>query len=193
MKIEKLYEVLGNINENHIKEAGQEKKAKKNVWPRWCSLVASFSVILLASIIAIPMFFDNENGTPSVENDYKYESGYFYNVDESAFSTYVGGKVISNDKINDKLSDVSVTAGWKNAAGEYTSTEKLRGEIYSISGVSNDVAVALKFLDKGEAVTTTHYYVIMNPKANLAPVAEYITLPIFFNNPEDEITAEIPE
>lgn len=193
MKNEKLYEVLGDINENHVNEARLEKKGKKNVWLKWGSLAACFAVMLMAGIVAMPMLFNNENITPPINNEYKYEKGYFYNVDEGAFSTYIGGKVITADKIGDKLSDVFVTAGWKNDVGEWTSSEKLRGEIYSITGVSNDVAVALKFLDKGEAVTTIHYYVIMNPSADLTPVAEYIIAPIIPNNPGDEMAGGIPE
>jgi len=118
-----------------------------------------------------------------------YEKGYFYNVDDGIFSTYIGGKVIAEDKIGNMLSNVSVTAGWKNNTGEWISTEKLQGEVYSINGISNDVAVALKFIDKGEAVTTTHYYVIMNPNADLTPVKDYI-IPIPPNNPEDEMVME---
>ncbi len=72
-------------------------------------------------------------------------------------------------------------------------SEKLRGEIYSITGISNDVAVALKFLDKGEAVTTTHYYVILNPGADLTPVAEYIIAISTSNNFSDEMAGIIPE
>ncbi|MBE6541008.1 MAG: hypothetical protein E7672_00970 [Ruminococcaceae bacterium] len=197
MKNEKLFEIIGDINEKHIKEARMEKKVKKNVRIKWGSLAACFAVIFIAVIVAINMLFDNEkiitpeNVIPPVDNEYKYESGYFYNVDDGSFSTYVGGKVIPEDKIGNKIADVSVTAGWKNEAGKWTSiTEKLHGEIYSITGISNDVAVALKFLDKGEAVTTTHYYVIMNPSADLAPVTDYIIAP---TDPSNEMTGEIPE
>jgi len=49
----------------------------------------------------------------------------------------------------------------------------------------------LKFIDQGEAVTTTHYYVIMNPRADLAPVAEYIITPITSNNPGEEIAGKM--
>ena len=53
-----------------------------------------------------------------------------------------------------------------------------------------DIAVALKFLDKGEAVTTTHYYVILNPNADWSVVEEYVIAPIVPNNPGDEAVAE---
>ena len=143
--------------------------------------------MLMAVVAIAPMMFSGDDPVPPIDNEYTYEKGYFYGVDEGAYSTYVGGKVIAEDKIGNKIADVSVTAGWKDDAGEWTSTtEKLRGEVYVINGVSNDVAVALKFLDKGEAVTTTHYYVIMNPTADLTPVKDYIITSITPNNPGDE-------
>lgn len=122
---------------------------------------------------------NNETTQPITANEFSgYKESYFYKVDEGKFSTYIGGKVINEDMLGEKISDVTVTAGWETWVGETitetVSTENLRGEVYSIDGVSNDVAVALKFIDKGEAVTTTHYYVILNPDADLSSVKEYI-------------------
>ena len=48
----------------------------------------------------------------------------------------------------------------------------------------------MKFVDQGEAVTTTHYYVIMNPNADLSAVEDYIIAPIVPNNPGDEMVNE---
>ena len=73
--------------------------------------------------------------------------------------------MISANQIGSKIEDVLVTAGWKNAAGEWLSNEILNAEVYAIEGVESEVAAALKFIDQGEAVTTTHYYVIMHPNA----------------------------
>ncbi len=131
---------------------------------------------------------NNEEAHPAVNNETTqsvtynefsgYKKSYFYKVDDDNFSSYIGGKVINKDKLGEKISDVTVTAGWETWVGgkitETVSTENLRAEVYSIDGVSNDVAVALKFIDKGEAVTTTHYYVILNPDADLSSVKEYI-------------------
>lgn len=122
---------------------------------------------------------NNETTQSVTSNEFSgYKKSYFYKVDEGDFSTYIGGKVIDKDKLGEKISDVTVTAGWETWVGgkltETVSTENLRAEVYSIDGVSNDVAVALKFIDKGEAVTTTHYYVILNPDADLSSVKEYI-------------------
>lgn len=122
---------------------------------------------------------NNETTQSVTYNEFSgYKKSYFYKVDEGDFSTYIGGKVINKDKLGEKISDVTVTAGWETWVGgnltETVSTENLRAEVYSIDGVSNDVAVALKFIDKGEAVTTTHYYVILNPDADLSAVKDYI-------------------
>ncbi len=189
MRIEKLYEALGDINEKYICEAKMEKHVKKNALLKWGSIAACLAVMVIA--IVIPMAFSGDDPVPPIASEYAYEKGYFYNVDEGAFSAYVGGKVIAEEKIGSKISDVSLTAGWKNDENVWISTEKLRGEVYSINGISSDTAVALKFIDKGEAVTTTHYYVIMNPDADLSEFEDYIIVPITSNNPGDEIAGEI--
>ena len=203
MTNEKLYDILGDINEEHVKEAEEYRKGKKPVrqksarqksaWRKWGSLAACFTAVLIAGAVALPVLFDNASVTPPVTGELKYESRYVYHVDRGAFSAYVGGKVIAEDKIGDKLADVSVIGGWKNSYDEWVYTETLRGEIYAVADISADVAVALKFIDQGEAVTTTHYYVIMNPNADLSSVAEYIIVPDVPNNPGDEMAGEIPE
>ena len=85
------------------------------------------------------------------------------------------------------------TGGWKNEAGEWISTEALNAEVYEITGIDSGVAVALKFINQGEAVTTTHYYVMMNPAADLSIVEEYVREPIVQNNPGDEMAGEVNE
>lgn len=119
-----------------------------------------------------------------------YSEAYFYNVSEGEFSIYISGRVISEDKIDSKIDDVSVSAGWKNSLGEWLTAETLRAEVYLIKGVEKDVAVALKFIDKGDALTTDHYYVIMNPEGDLTTVKEYIIRPLEPNVAADEMGEE---
>ena len=142
----------------------------------------------------------NDNTTSATNNDSTTQpaheavlsESYFYNVSDGIFSNYIlCGKVISEDKIDSKIDDVSVSAGWKNNANEWLTTETLRAEVYLINDISKDVAVALKFIDKGDALTTTHYYVIMNPDADLTSVKEYLIRPLEPNNTGDEVAGEI--
>lgn len=135
---------------------------------------------------------NNDSTTqPAIGNESTFSETYVYNVSDGKFSTYVSGKVISEDKIDSKIDDVSVSAGWKNNANEWLTTETLRAEVYLINDISKDVAVALKFIDKGDALTTTHYYVIMNPDADLTPVKDYLIRPLEPNNAGDEVAGEV--
>ena len=187
MKTPRIVNAVGQIDDDLVSGANRAKVAKKNVWLKWGSIAACFAVMLMAVVAIAPMMFGGDDPVPPIDNEYQYESGYFYQINEGAYSTYVGGKVIAEDKIGNKIADVNLTAGWKDYKGEWKSeTEALRGEVYTINGVSNDIAVALKFIDKGEAVTTIHYYVIMNPAADLTPVKDYIITPITPNNPTNE-------
>lgn len=100
---------------------------------------------------------------------------YVYRVEEGVYSAYASGKVIEESRIGEKLEDVSVMGGWRNNSdGTWISQEQLRAEVYAIRDISHEVAVALKFLDQGDALTTTHYYVILNPAADLTAVADYV-------------------
>ena len=190
MKKEKLYEMIGDTNENYVNEAHISAKKSRQGWLRWGAIAACLTLTVMAVTVAMPSIFDSTDTPPTVSSENMYERRYFYRIDEGAFSTYVGGKVIAEGKLGGKVEDVSVTAGWRNAAGEWLSHESLRGEVYLIDGVSSDVAVALKFLDQGEAVTTMHYYVILNPDADMSAVEEYVIAPIAPNNPEDEMASE---
>ena len=197
MTTKKFSSALGNIGESYVDEAATYTiKKKSKGWIKWGYLAAGFAVMLMTAFVAVPMMFNGgDSVVPPIDTEEAiYEIRYFYGINEGGYSTYVGGRVIAEDKIGNKIADVFLTAGWKNAAGEWTSeTEKLRGEVYTISGVSNDVAVALKFIDKGEAVTTIHYYVIMNPSADLTPVKDYVITPVVSNNPGDEMAGEVTE
>ena len=198
MKTPRIADALNQIDDDIVNGAARAKKVKKNNWLKWGSIAACFVVMLAAMLAIMPMLFEDDSPVVPPDNgpsnEYQYESGYFYQINEGAYSTYVGGKVITEDKIGNKIADVNLTAGWKDDKCEWKSeTEALRGEVYAINGVSNDVAVALKFIDKGEAVTTTHYYVIMNPAADLTAVEDYIIAPIVPNNPGDEMAGEVYE
>ena len=256
MKTPRIVNAIGHIDDDLINSATKSKKvAKKNIWIKWTSLVASFAIIIIVAAVAVPTLFGdgnttlpvvsgenttinnsksatpttNDNGAttapvvnqdtthinnaepttsggndntttatnndsttqPAIGNESAFSETYVYNVSDGKFSTYVSGKVISEDKIDYKIADVSVAAGWKNSFDEQLTTETLRAEVYLIKGISKDVAVALKFIDKGDALTTTHYYVIMNPDADLTPVKDYLIRPLEPNNAGDEVAGEV--
>ena len=65
MTNEKLYEVLGNINEKHVYEARAYHKAKKPIWAKWGAIAAC---LVLVCVVAIPLFRHNNDSvtTPGI-------------------------------------------------------------------------------------------------------------------------------
>ena len=60
MTNEKLYEVLGDINEKYVSEARVYQKAKKPIWAKWGAVAAC---LVLVCVAAIPFFFYNNSVT----------------------------------------------------------------------------------------------------------------------------------
>ncbi len=165
MKIPRIVNAVGQLDDALIVEASREKKVKRRAWLKWGSIAACLAVMLMAVAIVVPMMLDGDGLPPSGGGEIMLEKYYDYRINGGAFASYIGGNVIAEDRVGGKIEDVSVTAGWRNAAHQWLSVETLNAEIYAIEGVERNVAVALKFIDKGEAVTTTHYYVILHPNA----------------------------
>ena len=187
MKIPRIVNAVGYIDDELINDAKKIRKSSFN----WAYIAAGIIVLVIGTIIILPMLSHNESVVPKDNDEYFYERGYFYNVENGEFVKYSPGKVIEKEKIGKKITDVYVIAGWKDSNNQWLSTEKLRGEVYTINNISKDIAVALKFIDKGEAVTTTHYYVIINPDAYMTSVEEYSIAPVTPNNNGDEMAGEV--
>lgn len=50
MTNEKLYEVLGDINEKHVYEARAYHKAKKSIWAKWGVMAACLCLIVAGTV-----------------------------------------------------------------------------------------------------------------------------------------------
>lgn len=209
MKTPRVVNAVEHIDDDLVVAAAEsKKKTKHNLWLKWGSIAACFTLILVAAVGILPNMLSGDEPispiTPITPNnssdegisneggvaDGNLEKYYDYVINNDAFATYINGKVIDANKVGSKLESVTVTGGWKNEADEWISTEDLNAEVYEITGIDSVIAVALKFIDQGEAVTTTHYYVMMNPTADLSIVEEYVREPITQNNPGNEIAQE---
>jgi len=168
VKKEEFYEILGSIDEDYVNQARcLPRKARRFRAAAVCAAAVVMLALLGLRRPATPV-------PPVSTEETAFSQRYIYRIDEGPFAPYLGGKVIAKDRIGEKLLDVTLTAGWQGPEGQWFSTEHLRGQIYAIRDIPAETAVALKFLDQGEAITTTHYYVILNPEADLSPVAEYV-------------------
>ena len=106
---------------------------------------------------------------------------YSARVESGVFAKYLPMAVIEENAVGEKLADVSVKAYWHNMAirfedaeTEAETVEHLRAEVYAIKGVSAEASVCVKYLDKGDALTTTHYYVFVNPEAKPQTLAAFL-------------------
>ena len=97
-----------------------------------------------------------------------------YRIDEGGYSAYVSGKIIDESKIGERIGEMAVTAGFRNNDEKFWVTQESQSaEVYSIDGVSKNVAVALKALD--EETGKFLYYVLVNPDVDYSEVEKYIT------------------
>ena len=193
MTQEKLFSLIGDMDARYISEAREERISKNRILLKRCSAAACFALILMTASVLIPRVLDEQVPISTCATEALFEKRYCYSIDTGMFSTYVGGKVIDEQHIGDKIEDVTVTAGWVDSNQTWSDPETLRGEVYAIIGIPTETAAALRFLDQGEAVTTTHYYVILNPDADLTAVEAYRIQPVEPNHPGDEMAGEIPE
>lgn len=210
MKTPRVVNAVKHIDDDLVVAAAENKmKSKHNLWLRWGSIAACFVSVLVAAIGILPNILSRDEPLPPITSiapnnsekkdvSSKTESGqaalekyYSYEIDEGKFSSYIGGTVIAEEKVGNKIGNVAVTAGWKSSADEWISVENLNAEIYVLNDISEEVAVALMFLDQGEAITTTHYYVIMNPDADLTVVEDYVIAPVAStSNADNEVAQE---
>ena len=190
MKKEQLYEAIGEIKDTYITEARSEKRKRAPLWIKWGSVAASLAVVILIGCFVLKgqSWKEDLPATESVEaslGETAFGTRYVYRVREGAYASYIGGKVIEKGLLGERLESVTVSGGWITEEGQEPTDEILSAEVYAIEGVDRSVAVALKFLDKGDALTTTHYYVILNLEADLSPVEEYV-IPAYMPNDTGE-------
>ena len=175
MKISKIAWAVGHVEEDLIGDAMKEK-SKRSFPFSFGAAAASFAALLLTLAALLP-FLPKPEEPPIPGGEHFYERGYTYAVTEGEFSAYVGGRVIAESKIGEKIADVTLLAGWTDRDGNWISTEDLSGEVYLIRGVSRGTAVALRFKTAGEAVTAEHYYTLLNPAADLSGMEDYLIPP----------------
>ena len=98
---------------------------------------------------------------------------YFARIQDETYGNYTPMVAFQayEAPLGNKLTDVSVWGFWARSdkdffeAEDFTGNEKieyLRAEVYEIKDVSPDIAVLVRYLDKGDALTTTHYYTFVN-------------------------------
>ena len=208
MKSDKLIKAIGGIDDDMIENA-DKKTAGSSRGPRWLIIAAAAAVLAAIAIVAVallPAMLKDVGAVTSVlpgddvgiTRAEFYMETYIWRVSEGKYSSYESGMVIEAEKVGKLLEKVRVRAGWVSSLGGGSDLLAESGDagIYLIEGVSPDVGVAVKFFDKFEALTTEHYYALLNPDADPGPLEPYKKYGLF-DNPAggtgvvaDEITYE---
>ena len=113
MKREKFCELLGEINENYVKEAETIKKAKKPVWVKWGAMAACLCLVVVGAFMAPNLIGDQNVEQPmgqgffnavvlEIEND--TDTVIVECTDSLLGNVPVGGKVqISTDTLSSEV------------------------------------------------------------------------------------------
>ena len=167
MNREKLSEALENINSTYIEAAGnyRKKQTSKMNFFKWSSLAACFTALMITSVLFIQNVIraDDAYWSEPMKEHAILEQRKICIINDPTYADYISLRVIDPTYVGEKLSETEVKSFWRNfLLNEDTDFELLRAEIYIIKDVSPDIAVCIRYLDEGDALTTTHYYTYVN-------------------------------
>ena len=121
---------------------------------------------------AVPAPATDPPTTPADEAAFYCKYTYF--IVGSAFSDYRPGRVVEEEMVGDRLEEAVATGVYVYADGRTEEDETLRCEIFALTGVAPEVAVCVRFIDKGKGLTTDHYYLMYHPAADTSAIEAYL-------------------
>ena len=102
------------------------------------------------------------NETQSTEHISRYTASF----EDAQYQDYVSSRVCLDSFVGEKIQDVTMKACWVTGSQDdfvqESEEEVLKAEVYEYKDVDPKLAVVVRFLDKGEALTTDHNYVYVN-------------------------------
>ena len=167
MKREKILTALENIDPAYIEGAAnyRAEHSAGNRFLKWGTLAAGFVILLLTGAFLlkpVPPVDSVYWSEPNIEQGV-LEKRKLSVINDPAYENYSALRVVDPAYVGEKLGDTEVKSFWRNYLyGEDTDVEFLRAEIYAIRGISPEIAVCIRYLDEGDALTTTHYYTYIN-------------------------------
>lgn len=163
---EKLYELIGEVNEGYIKAA--REPAKKRSWAKWGAMAACLCIAILGAIAykaehpypvreiaANAEVPDGEiSGELAVLPDWEdmklYEQYSEVSLGEITYS--VRSAEIPEEQVGDRLGDFTAK-GWCEEE-----EREIKAELFEISGISGKCAVAVRYEGTGEYYAAVNSY-----------------------------------
>ena len=183
MKRENISTALNGIDSVYIEEAASYKKkpSAHRTLLQWGSIAASFVMLLLAGVFLLkPLLTPGDAAVHWDESEQEnaiLEKRKIAVIHDSRYADYTSLRVIDAAYVGEKLGETEIKSFWRNyLLKEDTDTEFLRAEIYGIKGVDPNVAVCIRYLDKGDALTTDHYYTYINTAHSMRNFGELYQL-----------------
>ena len=105
MTNEKLYEMIGDISDRHIKEAKQISKAKQVLWIKWSFVAACLCFVVSLAIPVLTRKGDIWQKDPSKAYDLVQYNGAYYEVvkDKDILDKFNLPDIITEDMVGDSL------------------------------------------------------------------------------------------
>ncbi|MBP3729338.1 MAG: hypothetical protein J6H18_03630 [Lachnospiraceae bacterium] len=193
---------LNHVSEETVAQyqSSQPKESGSNRFP-WGPLAAVAACLVLL-ITAVPWLYTQLIGRRSPEpppvQDYRtlwtnwekmreiaMAERYLVRLSGTPYEAYELTQTADPALQGEKLADVEALGAWylylstpegkklQQREAESGKTDWLRGGIYAIRGVDPALAVCVRFLDKGEALTTDHLYTFLNPLYSFVSLSSF--------------------
>lgn len=191
MKREKISTALSEINDIYLEKAENYHAApKKHLSWRWTALAASLALVITCTALLSPQFGNDIWETKSPENSISWDEQNKTYANQAVWSeraftlsmtekykSYVSKRVIDEEYVGDKIDEIEIKAFWFHALDQTeTDITYIKGDVYEIKGVSPDAAVCVRYTEKTDFLTTTHYYTFLNTEWKPESIQEFYTV-----------------
>ena len=99
---------------------------------------------------------------------------YTYVIVSSTFSDYRLDKVVGEEMVGERLEDAAATGVYVQSDGTILEDETLRCEIFALTCVDPEIAVCVRFIDRGKGLKTDRYYLLHHPDADMSAIESYL-------------------
>ena len=161
---------LNGLSEKMVEELEEvEPRTGTGHWIKWIGISAA-ALMLVSGLSMLPEWikqeaFENAPApssmvlhTTHIANEIVMEE-YKARIAEGNYRDYMAGRAVEARFVGEFLEEITVEAGWQNGSGEAIGEkERLRARVYALRDIPPEKAVCLQYLDKGDALTTEHYY-----------------------------------
>lgn len=177
-----LAKAIGEADDDMIAEAAPKKGSRKG----FVIKVASVAACLALIVCTLPFIGRNQIEDPEIKKEPSFSytktahdeiaiySKWFFEIQDFPYSGYSSGNIIDEALVGAEIGEVTVKQYnhiYPKNKDEDISYKK--AVLYEIKGVSPEVAVCLKYTEKGKVSNTESYYRYAKTDIDAATLAEY--------------------